>query len=141
MHEALLYDKLDKQRVRCNLCAHHCNIAVGHRGFCQVRYNENGTLYTTAYGRTISRNIDPIEKKPLYHFYPGSKSFSIATPGCNMRCEWCQNWNISQPSCDAELNAGVAMSAAGDCRRGQSDRLPVDRLYLYRADDLFRIRP
>ncbi len=111
MHEALLYDKLDKQRVRCNLCAHHCNIAAGQRGLCQVRYNESGILYTSAYGRTISRNIDPIEKKPLYHFYPGSKSFSIATPGCNMRCEWCQNWNISQPSCAEELNAGVEMTA------------------------------
>ncbi len=96
MKEALLYEKLPDHQVRCNLCAHHCLIAEGRLGICQVRENENGTLYTLVYGRTISQHVDPIEKKPLYHFYPGSTAYSIATPGCNFRCAWCQNWDISQ---------------------------------------------
>jgi pyruvate formate lyase activating enzyme len=96
MKEAMLYERLEKNRVRCNLCAHHCVIADGKRGVCQVRENQAGTLYTLVYGRTISQHVDPIEKKPLYHFYPGSTAYSIATPGCNFRCQWCQNWAISQ---------------------------------------------
>ena len=96
MKEALLYEKLIHNQVQCNLCAHHCLIADGRLGICQVRENENGTLYTRVYERTISQHIDPIEKKPLYHFYPGSTAYSIATPGCNFRCAWCQNWEISQ---------------------------------------------
>lgn len=96
MREARLYEKIEKNRVRCHLCGHHCVIAEGKLGVCQVRKNEDGNLYTLVYDRTISQNVDPIEKKPLYHFYPGSKSYSIATPGCNFRCHWCQNWEISQ---------------------------------------------
>ena len=96
MKEALIYEKLADNQVRCNLCAHHCLIGEGRLGICQVRENKNGTLYTLVYGRTISQHIDPIEKKPLYHFYPGSTAYSIATPGCNFRCGWCQNWDISQ---------------------------------------------
>ncbi len=96
MKEALLYEKLADNKVRCNLCAHRCLIAEGGLGICQVRENEGGTLYTLVYGRTISQHIDPIEKKPLYHFYPGSTAYSVATPGCNFRCAWCQNWEISQ---------------------------------------------
>ena len=96
MHEALLYQKLDNGQVRCYLCAHRCLIDKGKKGFCQVRENRDGRLYSLVYGRSISQGIDPIEKKPLYHFYPGSRSFSIATPGCNFRCDWCQNWEISQ---------------------------------------------
>jgi len=96
MKEAMLYEKLSDDRVRCNLCAHRCTIAEGKRGVCQVRENEGGTLYTLVYGRTISQNVDPVEKKPLQHFYPGSTAYSIATPGCNLRCQWCQNASISQ---------------------------------------------
>jgi pyruvate formate lyase activating enzyme len=94
--EAMLYEKLSDDRVRCNLCAHRCTIADGKLGVCQVRENEGGTLYTLVYGRTISQNVDPVEKKPLQHFYPGSTAYSIATPGCNLRCQWCQNASISQ---------------------------------------------
>lgn len=94
--EALLYEKLGDQRVQCHLCAHTCKIAEGKTGICQVRVNEGGTLYTRAYGRTIAQHIDPIEKKPLLHFHPGTTAYSIATPGCNFRCQWCQNWQISQ---------------------------------------------
>ncbi len=96
MKEALLYEKLDKNQVHCYLCAHHCRIAEGKFGFCGVRQNIGGSLYTYAYGNVVAAHIDPIEKKPLYHFLPGSSSFSIATIGCNFHCGFCQNWEISQ---------------------------------------------
>ena len=94
--EAMLYEKLDKKMVHCFLCGHQCRIAENKFGLCNVRKNEAGTLYSLVYGKAIATNVDPIEKKPLYHFLPGSKSFSIATPGCNFRCGFCQNWEISQ---------------------------------------------
>jgi pyruvate formate lyase activating enzyme len=96
MNEAMLYERLEDQRVHCYLCAHRCRIADGKRGICQVRENRKGTLYTLVYGRVIAQHVDPIEKKPLNHFYPGSIAYSIATPGCNFRCRWCQNAEISQ---------------------------------------------
>jgi len=96
MQEARLYDKLEDGKVRCHLCAHRCSIAEGKRGICLVRENRGGVLYTLVYGLSISQAIDPVEKKPLFHFYPGSKSFSFATVGCNFRCSFCQNWQISQ---------------------------------------------
>ena len=86
----------DSDKVSCFLCSHHCLIADGKFGICNVRENRKGVLYTHAYGELIARNIDPIEKKPLYHFFPGSRSFSIAAVGCNFRCGFCQNWQISQ---------------------------------------------
>jgi pyruvate formate lyase activating enzyme len=94
--EVMLYERLPEGRVRCNLCAHRCLIFPGKRGICQVRENRDGTLYSLVYGRLISRAIDPIEKKPLFHFHPGSASYSIATVGCNFHCRQCQNWEISQ---------------------------------------------
>ena len=96
MKEAFLYEKLEEGRVRCNLCAHRCAIAEGHRGICGVRENRGGVLYSLVYGRPISMAVDPVEKKPLFHFYPGSTAFSIATVGCNFRCRFCQNADISQ---------------------------------------------
>lgn len=94
--EALLYIKQAKGLVRCQLCCHRCLIAPGKRGICSVRENQGGTLYSLNYGLAIAANVDPIEKKPLFHFLPGTKSFSIATAGCNFRCAFCQNWDISQ---------------------------------------------
>jgi pyruvate formate lyase activating enzyme len=94
--EAFLYQKLEDNKVRCVLCGHRCVISDGDFGVCQVRQNRGGVLHTLVYGSAISRNIDPIEKKPLYHYYPGSSSFSIATLGCNFQCQWCQNWQIAQ---------------------------------------------
>jgi len=96
--EALLWEKLDRERVHCYLCAHECKIAESRFGICGVRQNREGTLYTTIYADVIAANIDPIEKKPLYHFLPGSRSYSIATVGCNFKCGFCQNWQISQTS-------------------------------------------
>ena len=106
MKVSMLFEELENNRVRCNLCAHQCVIADGKRGVCQIRENRDGTLYTLVYGRNIAQHVDPIEKKPLFHFYPGSTAYSIATPGCNFRCQWCQNWQISQMPREGDLIAG-----------------------------------
>ena len=98
MKEALFYEKLDKGLVGCFLCAHFCRIKNGKFGFCGVRQNIGGVLFTHSYGKVVATGVDPVEKKPLYHFLPGSSSFSIATAGCNFRCGFCQNWQISQAS-------------------------------------------
>ncbi len=96
MREALLYERLEAAYVRCHLCSHRCTIPAGRRGICQVRENHNGTLSTLVYGRTITQSADPVEKKPLFHFQPGSATYSLATAGCNVHCAFCQNWQISQ---------------------------------------------
>ena len=96
MKEAVLYEKLDEKAVRCNLCAHRCLIKEGRQGICGVRENREGILYSRVYGRLVSMAVDPVEKKPLFHFYPGTGAFSIATVGCNFRCRFCQNADISQ---------------------------------------------
>ncbi len=96
MKKAEFWEKTGDGKVRCGLCNHHCVIPSGKRGICGVRENRDGELQTLVYGRLISRNSDPVEKKPLFHFLPGSISFSIATVGCNFRCRHCQNWQISQ---------------------------------------------
>jgi len=95
---ALLWKPLDRGEVQCGLCAHRCRIRPGTFGRCGVRENKDGTLVTHAYGEVIAAYVDPVEKKPLYHFLPGSKAFSIATIGCNFKCGFCQNWQISQAS-------------------------------------------
>jgi len=96
VREARLYEKIGAGKVKCFLCAHYCTISPGKRGICAVRENRDGTLYSLVYGRIIARHVDPIEKKPLFHFHPGSKSYSIATVGCNFKCMHCQNYDISQ---------------------------------------------
>ena len=93
--EAVLWET-EGRGVRCFLCSHRCLIADGKVGYCAVRKNIGGVLYSLVYDKVCSAGVDPIEKKPLFHFQPGSRSFSIATPGCNFRCEFCQNWQISQ---------------------------------------------
>ena len=98
MQEAMFYNKAKGKEAQCYLCAHNCKIALGQFGFCGVRQNIQGVLNTLVYAQVIAANVDPIEKKPLYHFLPGSMSFSIATVGCNFRCGFCQNWQISQVS-------------------------------------------
>jgi pyruvate formate lyase activating enzyme len=96
MKEALLYKKLGGSKVQCNACNHRCVISDEKRGICGVRENQNGKLYSLVYGRIIAEHIDPIEKKPLYHFLSGTFSLSFATNGCNFRCLHCQNADISQ---------------------------------------------
>jgi pyruvate formate lyase activating enzyme len=96
MFEARFYEKLTDHKVQCHLCAHECKIDPGKRGLCHTRENQDGTLYTLVYGKVIAEHIDPIEKKPLFHFLPGTRSYSIATVGCNFMCLHCQNYDISQ---------------------------------------------
>ena len=100
MREALLYDRLDDRKVRCNLCNHNCVIRPDKTGICGVRRNTDGRLDSLVYGRAVSANMDPIEKKPLFHFLPGTQSLSIATVGCNFTCRHCQNSDISQMPAD-----------------------------------------
>lgn len=109
MKEAMLYKKVDG-KVKCSLCAHRCTIAEGKRGVCMVRENRKGKLYSLVYGKAIAAHVDPIEKKPLFHFLPGSLSFSIATIGCNFRCEHCQNWDISQKSKNGDEIIGTEIN-------------------------------
>ncbi len=96
LKEAVLWDPAQERRVHCKLCSFLCGIADGKLGHCSVRKNVGGKLYSLNYARVCAANPDPIEKKPLFHFQPGSRSFSIAAVGCNFRCEFCQNWQISQ---------------------------------------------
>ncbi len=107
MHEARLYEKRDGHQVKCHLCAHGCLIEDGGRGICHVRENRGGTLYTLVYEQVLAEHLDPIEKKPLYHVAPGSLSYSIATAGCNFRCGWCQNADISAMPRDQRIIRGV----------------------------------
>lgn len=96
MKESLLYKKLPNQQVQCQTCSHYCLIKPEQWGQCQVRQNQQGRLYFALWGQPCSINIDPIEKKPFFHFLPGSQTLSLATAGCNFQCQNCQNWNISQ---------------------------------------------
>ena len=96
MREAMLYERLEDQRVQCHLCAHRCVIKNQKRGICSVRENQDGRLISLVYARAIAKHVDPVEKKPLYHFQTGSRTYSIATVGCNFRCLFCQNADISQ---------------------------------------------
>lgn len=110
MKEAYLYKKLAKDAVQCQTCSHQCLIAEGKRGICAIRENQQGKLYLLTYGRVCAENIDPVEKKPLYHFLPQSKTLTIATVGCNLRCDWCQNYDISQGPKNSSLHCQI-----GEC--------------------------
>ncbi|MFZ1199788.1 MAG: AmmeMemoRadiSam system radical SAM enzyme [Desulfobacterales bacterium] len=123
--EACLYETAVDGKIRCHLCSHRCLIKDGRRGRCGVRENRAGVLYTLVYGKLIARHIDPIEKKPLFHVLPGSRSYSIATVGCNFTCRFCQNADIAQmPEDQNGLIVGdewtarqvVAEAVAGGCR-------------------------
>lgn len=94
LKEAMLYKK-ENEKVRCNICAHHCRITENGYGVCRTRQNIDGKLYTLIYSSVSSAHVDPIEKKPLFHFFPGSLVFSLGTISCNFRCKHCQNWSIS----------------------------------------------
>lgn len=96
MKEALYYTQKENNKVACHLCPRECIISEGKAGICRGRINHDGRLYAKTYGECSSIAMDPIEKKPLYHFYPGSQILSIGTIGCNLKCQFCQNWHISQ---------------------------------------------
>ncbi|MBS1237084.1 MAG: amrS [Deltaproteobacteria bacterium] len=110
MKEAYLYEKQEERKVRCHLCNHRCLIKDGLRGICGVRENRGGTLFSLVYGQVIARHVDPIEKKPLFHFLPGTSSYSIATAGCNFKCLFCQNADISQMPKDRNQILGEEMT-------------------------------
>ena len=121
MHEARQYTKNDDGTVTCSLCNHRCIIKAGRHGICGVRKNGQGTLFAETYGKISAEAIDPIEKKPLYHYLPGTRSYSLGGIGCNFHCEHCQNWHISRANPDeARLRhltpeEGVHRAIAGDC--------------------------
>lgn len=104
MKQALYYKKYEGNKVRCQLCPRKCLIEEGSRGNCRVRENKEGILYSKVYGKLCSIAIDPIEKKPLFHFLPGTSSYSIGTAGCNLHCVWCQNWSTSQKNPEDVFN-------------------------------------
>ncbi|MEM7578412.1 MAG: AmmeMemoRadiSam system radical SAM enzyme [Cyanobacteria bacterium P01_A01_bin.80] len=110
LKEAMLYQKKQDGRVYCQLCPHYCLIEKGKRGICQVRENQGGLLYSLVFGRTVTQNVDSVEKKPLFHFYPGSRTYSLATAGCNFHCQYCTNWQVSQMSVEQFSDFGVAAS-------------------------------
>ena len=119
VREARLWSAAGDNRVLCALCSHRCEINPGHFGVCGVRENRAGKLVTRAYGEVVAAAADPIEKKPFFHFFPGTTSFSIAAAGCNFRCRYCQNWRISQlrpingPSAGGRLTPGDVVRLAG----------------------------
>jgi len=95
-HQAMYYRRLDHQEIECVLCPRKCRVGNQERGYCGVRENQEGVYYTLVYNRPCSSHTDPVEKKPFYHFHPGSLAYSLATAGCNMNCKYCQNWETSQ---------------------------------------------
>lgn len=122
--EALLYTKLDNKKVKCRVCNHYCVISNQKRGICGVRENRDGILIALNYGKYISYSVDPIEKKPLYHFMPRTKTYSFASVGCNMACKWCQNSSISQSPKPDEFIQGMRMSAEEHILTAKSYRVP-----------------
>ena len=124
MHEAMLYEKLANSRVRCHICQWYCNIGPGKFGVCRMYHNRDGILYNMNYAKASSVATDPIEKKPLFHFFPGSLAFSIGGWGCNFHCQDCQNWEISCPAVDepwqgsreVQPEAAIALAKRYLCR-------------------------
>ncbi len=120
-HRAMFFEKLQENKVKCVLCPRECEVADVERGYCGVRENQGGEYQTLVYGALCSANVDPIEKKPLFHYLPGTTAFSIATAGCNMECKFCQNWQISQfrpEQVDSRLVTPEKLVAA--CKRYRS---------------------
>lgn len=108
IRKALLFDKLENKKVRCNTCGRRCIIEEGKKGFCKTRINKNGTLYTLEYGLISSISVNPIEKKPLFHFWPGSSCLTIGSWSCTFTCFWCQNWSISK--FEPKIEESIVMS-------------------------------
>ncbi len=108
LHEARWWETMQDGRLHCYLCPRHCHIGEGQHGFCFIRKNEGGKLYQLGYGRPAAVAIDPIEKKPLNHFYPGTKILSMGTAGCNMGCQFCQNFDISKAKADHVRSANLS---------------------------------
>lgn len=108
MHEAILYDKLENNKIKCRVCPRDCTVSDGRSGYCCVRGNHEGEFYALTYGKITSAAADPIEKKPLFHFHPGTRVFSVGSAGCNLRCAHCQNWEIAHDKPDKDGLARLA---------------------------------
>ncbi|MEJ2053106.1 MAG: AmmeMemoRadiSam system radical SAM enzyme [Calditrichaceae bacterium] len=134
IREARYYEKLDHKKIRCKLCPRECVIDDRERGYCGVRENRDGVYYTLVYSRPCTYHIDPIEKKPLFHFYPGSIAFSIATAGCNLNCKFCQNWQISQVT--PEQVRSIYMSP-GDVAQAAAQNKCLSIAYTYNEPTIF----
>jgi len=117
--EARYYEKLDNRKIRCKLCPRECVIDDLERGYCGVRENHGGSYYTLIYGKPCTAHIDPIEKKPLFHFLPGTSAFSLATVGCNVVCKFCQNWEISQATPDQVASFDLSPAQAADLAKNK----------------------
>lgn len=113
-YPAMYWEKIRDKIVQCVLCPRKCVLDAGQRGLCTARINKDGALYTLGYGNPVAVHVDPIEKKPFFNVLPGSRAFSIAVAGCNMRCLFCQNWQISQSRPDETLNYNLPPEAAVD---------------------------
>ena len=120
MYEAILYENDKDSKVACTACKHKCTIPEGHAGICGVRYNDAGKLYLLVYGKAVAHHVDPIEKKPLYHFLPKTTAYSIGTVGCNFHCKFCQNWDIAMATQDPREKLKEKVPLMGD------DMLPND---------------
>ena len=117
--KARYFDSLPAKKVRCTLCPHGCRVVPGERGDCGVRENRGGEYFTLVYGTPCSVHIDPIEKKPLFHFHPGANAFSLATAGCNFTCRFCQNWEISQKKPEQVQSVSLPPEAVVTAARDQ----------------------
>lgn len=133
---AVLWEKLKDNKVHCYLCAHNCVIDSDDFGFCGMRQNKGGDLFTYAYGEVIANHVDPIEKKPLYHFLPGTTAYSVATIGCNFHCSFCQNWSISQLSVRKEGMEGYELKPE-DAVRDALDKGCKSIAYTYTEPTIF----
>ncbi len=119
--EVMFYRKLESGAVECEICPRHCNVDAGERGYCGNKENRKGTYYTLVYNRVCAAHTDPIEKKPLFHYLPGTTAFSIAAAGCNLHCKFCQNWTIAQRTPEDVLHQPLTSEdAVAVCRRAQS---------------------
>ncbi len=136
MHEAQFYFFGEDKKVRCGLCPHDCLIGEGNAGICQVRVNRNGKLFSLVYDRIAAIHSDAVEKKPLYHFYPGRQILSVGTHGCNLRCTFCQNHNLSQCTSDAP-SRDFSISPAGLVQQAVSIPGNIGIAYTYNEPTVF----
>ena len=136
MEEARYYSKEPDNKTRCLLCPHNCLIPEGKDGICRVRYNQEGVLRTGVYGEVAAIHSDPIEKKPLYHFYPGSKILSIGTAGCNLKCTFCQNFSLSQyEPCHSERVRKITPQKLVDLTLKENENIGI--AYTYNEPTVF----
>ncbi len=134
LHEASYYEKRGHKEIQCHLCPRECIVGDQERGYCGARENQEGTYYTLVYDRPCTARPDPIEKKPFYHFHPRSMAYSIATPGCNMNCKYCQNWEISQVRPE---QARSFLLTPRDCARQALDLGCLSVAYTYTEPVIF----